>query len=93
MRGIDLDRLDIVPDGAIAINQGIITGVGKSSELIDSHRGTSTKIIDASNNVALPGFIDPHTHSLFIGERHEDFEVAIRGYGERHGIMQTVKED
>ena len=41
--------------GDVAINAGKIVEVGKIS-------GTSARVIDASDLIVAPGFIDPHTH-------------------------------
>jgi len=55
-------------------------------------------IIDANNCIITPGFIDSHTHPIFIGERSDEFFMRV--YGESYndiskkggGIFSTVKK-
>lgn len=35
--------------------------------------------IDGKNCLALPGFVDPHTHPVFYKTREEEFEMRIQG--------------
>ncbi|NIN69015.1 MAG: amidohydrolase family protein, partial [Anaerolineae bacterium] len=37
------------------------------------------EMIDASNRVVMPGFVDPHTHLVFAGSREDEFELRLRG--------------
>ena len=39
----------------------------------------SDKIIDASNKVVMPGFVDPHTHPVFVNTRENEFEMRTKG--------------
>src|SRR5882672_1946923 len=51
---------DIQEDGAIAIKGDTIVAIGPRAEL--SARFQPKQIIDATNNLVLPGFINGHTH-------------------------------
>ncbi len=87
--GEDISNADIVIDGDKIIS------VGKISE-IKKKRGD--KIIDATGMIALPGFIDCHTHTVFGGSRALEYDAKLRGmsYSEVQklggGIHYTVSE-
>jgi 5-methylthioadenosine/S-adenosylhomocysteine deaminase len=53
----------IIRDAAIAVDQGRIVAVGKSTDISARHTGSRT--IDGARTVATPGFIDCHLHSSF----------------------------
>lgn len=42
-------------------------------DLVDEN----TKIIDCSKNAVLPGFVDPHTHLVFGGDRKEEYMARL----------------
>lgn len=83
--------LGIIKKGDIGIKNGKISYVGE-------YDGDAKKIIDAEGNVVIPGFIDPHTHTLFAGNRVNEFDMKIRGKSymeirkEGGGIMSTVRK-
>jgi len=62
--GKALRDLGIIEDGAIGIADGTICCVGNTAEILRDF--TADTIIDASKKVVLPGFIDPHTHPIFV---------------------------
>ena len=94
-RGAAMGGLGIIEDGAVAVKDGLITLVGPTSEV----RGqvTAAEEIDAAGKVVMPGFVDPHTHLVFAGDRADEFEQRIKGatYMEimaaGGGIMNTVR--
>lgn len=94
-RGMDLGSLGLIEDGAIAMAKGIILAVGPSTEILDCYH--ADRRIDAAGQVVLPGFVDPHTHVLWVGERAAEFEQRVAGatYMEimaaGGGIMATVR--
>jgi imidazolonepropionase len=94
-RGTAMGELGIIEDGAVAVKDGLIALVGLTAEV----RGqvTAAEEIDAAGKVVMPGFVDPHTHLVFAGERAGEFEQRVRGatYMEimaaGGGIMSTVR--
>ncbi len=94
-RGDALGDLGLIPGGAVAIHQGTITATGQSTDLLD--RFTPRRSIDASGKVVMPGFIDPHTHLVWIGDRSREFEMRISGKSYQEmmdsggGIASTMK--
>ncbi|MEJ2757607.1 MAG: amidohydrolase family protein, partial [Anaerolineales bacterium] len=76
-RGKDLGTLSNIQDGAILLEGESIATVGHSSELID--RYPHAPRLDASGKVVMPGFIDPHTHAIWAGDRAAEFELRLEG--------------
>ena len=88
--------LAIIRDGGVLIRGGKIERVGPSDEIEKKSRGA--EIVDAGGRVVLPGFVDAHTHSVFAGNRLEDFERRARGESYEQiskaggGIWSTVEK-
>ncbi|MBE3119918.1 MAG: imidazolonepropionase [Candidatus Atribacteria bacterium] len=76
-RGTDLGRLAIIEDGAVLVCDEKIAAVGTTRELRRAHAGEPT--LDASGCVVMPGFVDPHTHIVWAGERAAEFEMKMAG--------------
>jgi len=75
--GKELSELGIIRDGGMLIRDGKIDIVGKSDEI--EKKSKDAEILDLGGRVALPGFVDAHTHLVFGGNRLEDFERRARG--------------
>lgn len=94
--GPRLDEVAVVKDAAIAIEKGRIAAVGKREEI--ARQFSPTGRVDGQGAVALPGFVDPHTHLVFQGERADEFEERLKGatYAEiaarGGGIRSTVRK-
>ena len=73
------EMLDVglIEQGAVAIKDGKFVAVGPSTNVL---KGCSCeKVIDAGGKVVCPGFVDPHTHIVFAGDRLNEFELKIKG--------------
>ena len=94
-RGDRLGDLAIIADGALAVSAGSIVDLGPTAALAAKYQAAQT--IDAGGRVVMPGFVDPHTHVIFAGDRASEFERRIAGatYMEimnaGGGIMSTVR--
>jgi imidazolonepropionase len=80
--GSAMSDLNIIPNGALIIENGVITAVGETSELapkLEQPGFEVFEVIDASGKAVLPGFVDPHTHFVFGGYRAEEFYRRLRG--------------
>jgi imidazolonepropionase len=94
-RGTDLGELGLIEDGAVYIKDGWIVETGPSDKLQDTYKGESE--LDASGHVVMPGFVDPHTHLLWAGDRAAEFELRLQGktymeiLASGGGILSTVK--
>src|SRR6516162_1946690 len=75
--GTALLSLGIIHDGGMLIRDGKIEKVGPSDE-IEKNLGDA-EIVDARGRVVMPGFVDAHTHLVFVGNRLDDFERRSRG--------------
>jgi imidazolonepropionase len=82
-RGPDLKALGIIEDGAVLCLGGKIVSVGTSKDaLCDPWLKKNRKKvleIDCAGKVVLPGFVDSHTHPVFVSPRLVDFEKRIEG--------------
>jgi len=76
-RGASMQDVGLLEDGALAIDAGKIVAVGHTSELLE--RFSARKNLDASSKVVCPGFVDPHTHVVYAGDRVNEFEMRIKG--------------
>jgi imidazolonepropionase len=96
-----LRELSIINDGALLINGERISQVGTREEiarLIDAGPA-DCEIVDADGRIALPGFVDAHTHPVFAGTRAGEFEeralgvtyqeIAARGGGIQSSVRST----
>ncbi len=94
-RGQELGNLGIIPGGAVLIKDGEIAAVGSSSELRSVYPDEPQ--LDAGGQVVLPGFVDPHTHAIWAGDRAAEFEMRLQGKSyleilkEGGGILSTVR--
>ena len=95
-RGAALGCLGLIADGAAAIQDGRVLAVGPSPDIRDRYH-THT-MIHAGGRCVLPGFVDPHTHLPWMGDRAAEFEQRLAGatYMEimnaGGGIMSTVRQ-
>jgi len=95
-RGADLGRLGIITDGAVLIRSGKIVETGPSADL--RQRYPDEESFDAGGRVVMPGFVDPHTHAIWAGDRAAEFEMRLEGRSYLEilaaggGILSTVKQ-
>jgi len=76
-RGVGMTEVGLIEAGAIAVNDGVIVAVGPSAELRAMY--TATQTLDVSGKAICPAFIDPHTHTVYGGDRVAEFELRVIG--------------
>ena len=95
-RGKALGTLGMIEDGAVLIREQEIAAVGPSRSLRAAHRDEPE--LDATGCVVLPGFVDPHTHVIWVGDRSKEFEMRLEGakyldiLAAGGGILSTLKQ-
>lgn len=91
-RGEDLEDLEVIRDGAVAIHEGRIVGVGPTGELTGRFEANET--VSVGGALVTPGLVDCHTHLVWGGSRHEEWEGLVTGHppaGLVGGIHNTVQ--
>lgn len=86
--GERLQKLDIIEDGAIAVTDGLITAVGSNRQITETFDGTET--IDASGRLVTPGLVDPHSHLVYAGSRHDEWESKVTGRAVEGGLQGGI---
>ena len=93
-RGRQLGRLGMVENGALLVQNTLISAVGPADLLMEMHPDEPR--LDAGGRVVMPGFVDPHTHMVWAGDRAAEFEQRLQGksyleiLAEGGGILHTV---
>ncbi len=75
--GLAMEDTGLIENAAIAIRDGLILEVGKSVEIEAAY--TWDECIDAKGKLALPGFVDCHTHPVFVNTREHEFAMRLAG--------------
>jgi imidazolonepropionase len=94
-RGGALGTLGLLENGAILVRDEKIVAVGKTDELRAAYPGEPG--LDATGCVVMPGFVDPHTHVIWGGDRAREFEMRLEGakyldiLAAGGGILSTVR--
>ena len=72
----EMNNLPSISNAFLLIKDGIISDFGKMSEIpkIDD-----IEIIDAKYKIVLPAWCDSHTHSVFYGNRSDEYMQRIKG--------------
>jgi imidazolonepropionase len=79
--GAAMSDLGIIENGALLIHGDRIVWVGNTKDIPVRDPGTRYQTLDGVglDLIALPGFVDSHTHPIFAGMQAEDFDLRIRG--------------
>ena len=96
-RGPAQHNLSMLRDGIVASDKGVIVFVGPAvdaAHAIDIARDATR--IDASGCTVVPGFVDPHTHAVYAGNRDDELRRRLSGTSYEEiaaaggGIVSTV---
>ncbi len=95
-RGSLLGNLHIIENGAVLVRDGKIAETGRTPVMLAAH--PQEERLDAGGCVILPGFVDPHTHVVWAGDRAAEFEMKMAGakyldiLAAGGGILSTVRK-
>jgi imidazolonepropionase len=96
-RGIAQRDITPLRDASIASHQGVIVYVGAAADAerqLELHDDAVR--LDARGCTVVPGFVDPHTHVVFAGDRQDELHRRLSGVSyetiaaEGGGIRKTV---
>jgi imidazolonepropionase len=94
--GKEMRDIGVIENATVFIENGLFKWVGQNAEFTQTVDET-IDVIDASDLVGLPGFVDSHTHLLFAGTREDEFAMRIEGKTYQEiaqaggGILSTVQ--
>jgi imidazolonepropionase len=97
-RGNSLSNLSIIEDGALLLRDGVVAAVGTRVQVEAMPEARAAEKLDLGGRVALPGFIDSHTHLIHAAGRAEEYELKIAGASYEEiarkggGILNSVKK-
>lgn len=87
-----------IADGAVACEGDLIVAVGKTADVRSAVDLTAeTVVVDGVGRSLVPGFVDPHTHVVYAGDRREELRRRLGGAryadiaAEGGGILSTVQ--
>ncbi|HID74140.1 MAG TPA: imidazolonepropionase, partial [Thermoplasmata archaeon] len=95
LTGDAMRRLGIVDDPVIAVEDGVIVDLGPAERLEGGYRGAVR--LDLPGRTLVPGFVDPHTHALFVGSRADEVVMRLEGMSYMDvlkaggGILRTMR--
>ena len=72
----EMNKLPSIKNAFLLIDNGLISEFGKMSEISNFK---NIEIIDAKNKFVLPCWCDSHTHSVFSGNRSDEYLQRIQG--------------
>jgi imidazolonepropionase len=93
-RGAAMIDVGLIANAGVAVIEGKVAAIGTSHEVTNNY--TSDAVIDVGGKVVCPGFVDPHTHIVWAGDRLDEFELKIKGadyleiLAAGGGILSTV---
>jgi len=79
--GEAMKELGIIENGAIVVRAERIEWIGPTKEIPAHEPDGHCEVVDGLglNLVALPGFVDSHTHPIFAGTRANEYELRCMG--------------
>lgn len=92
--GPALAELPVQTQGAVGVRGDRIAYVGPYAEV---KAASAQQRVDASSATVLPGFVDPHTHVPFLGDRSGELVMRLRGKSYMEigkaggGILSTMR--
>lgn len=79
VHGAHMAVLPQVEQGWLLAEDGLISAMGTAADLASIAGAEGPEVIDARGRYVLPGWCDPHTHTVFAAPREGEFVDRIRG--------------
>ena len=92
------EHLEVLTNAGIVVQDGKVLDLGSYSDLENIHSDSEKKFNNNSEQIALPSFIDCHTHICWGGNRVNDYSMRVAGKSYLEiaasggGISDTVSE-
>jgi imidazolonepropionase len=74
-----MKKLGLIRDAAVLIENGTIAWVGAERRMPEPGKARLSTHVDAKGGVVLPGYVDSHTHPVWLHPRLDDFEKRLQG--------------
>lgn len=91
--GNDLNKIELIENHSIVIEKDIIKDFVPNTSV---NKNQFDEIINAEDNIVLPGLVECHTHLVFSGSRADEFKQKLAGvsyediFRNGGGINKTV---
>ncbi len=97
-RHIEEKDLGLLKKVDLLVHRGRIVWVGAKGRVPKEFRKQIKKEVSLKKSTVLPGFVECHTHTVFAGQRAEEFELRNQGVSYLEisrrggGILNTLKK-
>ena len=79
-RGSSQREIGAIPNGSVAGLEGRIVFVGSAHDAAANVTlAPDAQVVDAQGCTVVPGFVDPHTHLVFAGDRRDELRRRLGG--------------
>lgn len=75
--GAQMNDPALIEGGALAVLAGKVVDCGPEPQIRD--RFQAAEYLDARGAIVTPGFVDPHTHPVFVRTREDEFAMRLAG--------------
>jgi imidazolonepropionase len=77
--GASAGDVGAIDGGWLASRDGVVVATGRGDSWEDLQRTADAVERDAEGRVVMPGFVDPHTHLCYAGQRWDEFVTRKSG--------------
>lgn len=97
-RKVDHSSLSPISDAAILVENGRIVWLGSQKNIPKKLVKSKCKKVSLKQQIVLPGLVECHTHSVFAGDRANEFTQRLAGVSyleiaqQGGGILSTVNQ-
>ena len=74
-----LVTFDSEMDEMVALEQVEVAIEGTQFTEVGKNLGDADQILDCRGKLVTPGFVDPHTHPVFLNSREDEFAMRLQG--------------